>query len=395
LRAERRRARRRRLGAGGIAGVVVVVLALLAGGGFFVHNATSDRAKLTDPQQTMLVALVGSDRNAAASMLAAHQAVPRAGFEMLIPSRLLTDVCGYGSQQFGHVFTLPDGAKQAAATLSQVLGEVRVDGTLTLTQSQLGRLVDGVGGVVVEVDTDVITTAGSSRVVAIPKGPAQRLNGTNAVLFATYVAAGEPPAASLPRFQSVLEALILALPKKPAAVAGALRTAQVDSGAVNAAASLFSALAADDRSKRLLSEIMPSQPIDSGGGTPSYRADPSALKGLVASQLAKSLPADDVSKRPSVLIQNGVGTPGLVSSACNRLLPAGFTFAGSGNAPSFGHGTTQIFVFPPTPDDLVKVTRDGDRVADLLHVPRADVLASTQGNNVADVVVVLGSDYKQ
>ncbi|MBV9099089.1 MAG: LytR C-terminal domain-containing protein [Frankiaceae bacterium] len=394
LRAERRRVRRRKLGAGGIAGVVVLVLALLAGGGFFVHNATSGPAKPTDPQQTMLVALVGGDRSAAASMLAAHQAAPRAGFEMLVPSRLLTDVCGYGSQQFGRVFTLPDGAKQAATTLSQVLGDVRIDGTLTLTQTQLSRLVDGVGGVVVDVDTDVITTSGGSRVVTIPKGPAQRLNGANAVLFSTYVASGEPPAASLPRFQSVLEALILALPRKSAGVTSALRTAQVDGPTATEAASLFTALAADDRSKQLLSEIMPTQPIDSGGGTPSYRVDPTALKNLVASQLAKSLPADDVSKRPTVLIQNGVGTPGLVLSACNRLLPAGFNFAGSGNAPSFGHSTTQIFVFPPTPDDLVRVTKDGDRVADLLHVPRSDVLASTQGNNVADVVVVLGGDYK-
>jgi len=395
LRAERRRARRRKLGAGGIAGVVVLVLALLVGGGFFVHNATSGPAKPTDPQQTMLVALVGNDRSAAASMLAAHQAVPRAGFEMLVPSRLLTDVCGYGSQQFGRVFTLPDGAKQAATTLSQVLGDVRIDGTLSLTQTQLARLIDGVGGVAVDVDTDVITTSGGSRIVAIPKGPAQRLNGANAVLFSTYVASGEPPAASLPRFQSVMEALILALPRKTAAVVSALHTAQIEGASATAAASLFTSLAADDRGKRLLSEIMPSQPIDSGGGTPAYRADPAALKSLVASQLAKSLPADDVSKRPSVLIQNGVGTPGLVLSACNRLLPAGFNFAGSGNAPSFGHKTTQIFVFPSTPDDLVRVTKDGDRVADLLHVPRADVLASTQGNNVADVVVILGGDYKQ
>ena len=375
--------------------MVVLVLALLAGGGFFVHNATSGPEKPTDPQQTMLVALVGNDRNAAASMLIAHQTAPRAGFEMLIPSRLLTDVCGYGSQQFGHVFTLPDGAKQAASTLSQVLGDVRIDSTLTLTQTQLGRLVDGVGGVVVDVDTDVIVTSGGSRVVAIPKGPAQRLNGANAVLFSTYVAAGEPPAASLPRFQSVMEALILAWPKKVASVASALRTAQVGSGAASTAASLFAALAADARATRLLTEIIPSPPIASGGGTPAYRVDPNALKGLVSSQLAKSLPADDVSKRPSVLIQNGVGTPGLVLSACNRLLPAGFNFAGSGNAPSFGHRTTQIFVFPQTPDDLVRVTKDGDRVADLLHVPRSDVLASTQGNNVADVVVILGNDYKQ
>jgi hypothetical protein len=395
LRAERRRQRRRRLGAGGIAGVVVLLLALLVGGGLFVHQATSGPTKPVDPQQTMLIALAGADRNASASMLAAHQANPRAGFEMLIPSRLLTDVCGFGSQQFGRVFGLPDGAKLARTTLSQVLGEVRIDSTLTLTETQLARLVDGVGGIAVDVDTDVITTSGGTRVVAIPKGNGQRLNGASAVLFATYVASGEPPAASLPRFQSVLEGLITALPRKTSAVVASLRAAQVDGRSLTATASLFTALAADDRDKRFLSEIMPSQPIDSGGGTPAYRVDATGLKSLVASQLGKSLPTGDVSKRPTVLIQNGVGTPGLVQSACDRLLPAGFTFAGSGNAQSFDYPKTQILVFPPTQDDLVRVTKDGDRVADLLHLPRTDVLASTQGNNVADIVVILGRDYKR
>jgi hypothetical protein len=394
LRAERRRQRRRRLGAGGIAGVVVVVLAVLIGGGFFVHQATSGPSKPVDPQQTMLVALVGPDRNAAASMLAAHQAAPRQGFEMLIPSRLLTDVCGFGSQQFGHVFALPGNATLASTTLSQVLGDVRIDGTLSLSEQQLARLVDGVGGVVVDVDTDVITTSGTSRVVTIPKGNGQRLTGANAVLFSTYVGQGEPPAASLTRFQAVFEALITAMPRKATQVANALQAAQVDGRVASAAGSLFAALAADDRATRLLSENMPSQPIDTGGGTPAYRVDPNGLKTLVAAQLATSLPPDDVSKRPTVLIQNGVGRPGLVESACGRLLPAGFRFAGSDNAQSFNHATTQIFVFPPTPDDLVRVTRTGDRVADLLRLPRSDVVASTQGNNVADVVVILGRDYK-
>jgi hypothetical protein len=393
LRAERRQ-RRRRLGAGGIVGLVVVVLAAFVGGGFFVHSATSGPTKPGDPQQTMLIALTGADRSAEATMLAAHQAKPRQSFELLIPSRLLTDVCGYGSQQFGHVFTLPDGSGLARTTLGQVLGAVRIDRTLTLTEAQLSRLVDGVGGVTVDVDTDVITTSGGVRVVAVPKGPSQRLSGANAVLFATYVAPGEQPAASLSRFQAVFEALITALPAKPSAVASVLRSAQVDPGAASSAGALFAAIAADDRGNRFLSEIMPSQPIDSGGGAPSYRVDPVGLKSLVASQLGKSLPADDVSKRPTVVIQNGVGTSGLVLSACNRLLPAGFNFAGSGNASSFDHATTQIFVFPSTPDDLVRVTREGDRVADLLKVPESDVVASTQGNNVANLVVILGRDYK-
>jgi hypothetical protein len=371
-----------------------VVLALLAGGGFFVHRATSGSEQPVDPQQTMLISLQAADRSAVATMLAAHQATPRQGFEMLVPSRLLTDVCGFGSQQFGHILALPGGPGLARTTLSQLLGDVRVDSTLTLSASQLSGLVDSVGGVNVDIDTDVITNSGGVRIVVLPKGPGQHLSGDKALLFATYVAAGEEPTANLSRFQTVFEAFVKALPAKPSDAAKKLRSAGLDGSSANAAGSLFTALAIDDRTNQLLAEQIPTQTIDTGGGTPSYRLDASVLQSLVKSQLAKSLPGDDVSKRPTVLIENGVGTPGLVLSACDRLLSSGFAFAGSGNARSFDYPKTQVIVFPNGQDDLVRLTTVGDRVAALLRLPESDVVASTQGNNVATVVVILGRDYK-
>jgi hypothetical protein len=106
--------------------------------------------------------------------------------------------------------------------------------------------------------------------------------------------------------------------------------------------------------------------------------------------LSSSLPASSQQKHSTVLIENGAGSPGLVQSACDRLLPTGYGFAGSGNAPNFNYTKSQIIVF----DTTVAAARLGDDVARLLRLPQADVVASSQGQNVADVVVILGHDYR-
>lgn len=390
-RAERRRQQRRRLGAGGIAAVAVLVLAVLAGGGFFVHRATSGGHTSTDPQPSLLIAFEGDDHSAIVGVLAAHQQATKQGFELLIPSRLLTDVCGYGTEQFGRLYQLPDGTALAQRTMSQVLGDVHIDGSLVIGYHALISLVNAVGGVTVDIDTDVIQQSGGSRVVVVPKGPAQHLDGARAAAFAAYVGSGEAATANLSRFQAVLEAVITSLPAKPAQSANMMRAAGVGPAGVTQASTLFSLLASDDSRKALLPTELPTQPIDTGGGTSSYRLDTTAISALVKNDLGPSLPANSGQPKPTVLIENGVGTPGLVLSACNRLLPNGFTFAHSGNAPHFGYTTSQIVVSPPNSAAAAEL---GDRIATLLRLPSSDVVASAQGNNVADVVIVLGRDYK-
>jgi hypothetical protein len=110
--------------------------------------------------------------------------------------------------------------------------------------------------------------------------------------------------------------------------------------------------------------------------------------------LARSLPATAGASRPTVLIENGAGPSGLVESACDRLLPAGYGFAGSGNAPNFNYPTSQIIVFPKSDSDAVRTARLGNDIARLLKLPEGDVVSSSQGQNVADVVVILGRDYR-
>lgn len=390
LRAERRRQRRQRLGVVGIFGIVVVVLAVLAGIGFGVHKATSNSGPPEDRQQTTLLTLQGPSGNALVTMLIAHDNSAKQGFELLVPSRLLTDVCGFGSEQFGNIVALPQGQQIAKNTLSEVLNGVTIDNTLTITPDQLTKLINTVGGVTVDVDVDVIQQqAGTGGVVLVPRGNHQHLDGARAAVFATYVASGEDPAALLARFQSVFQAAVAALPAKTSQAASVLSAAGI-SGDLTSVANLLVGVAADDQAKRLLPIDLPTQVIDAGGAQPSYRVDQAKTDQLVKAQLAASLPKSAITKKTTVLIENGAGTPGLVLAACNRLLPAGFGFAGSGNAPNFNYKTTQVIVFQST----VAAAQIGDRIAQLLGVPTADVVASSQGQNVADVVVILGHDFK-
>jgi LytR cell envelope-related transcriptional attenuator/LytR_cpsA_psr family len=392
LRAERRRQRRRRLGGAGLAAVVVGGIVAAAAIGFGVNTVTSSSGPPPRTQTTLLLSLVLAGKSASVSALLAHDPKAMGGVEILVPSRLITDVCGYGSQRFGDITTLPGGQQLARAAMSQVLGGVTVDSEWMLTTGQLAALVNAVGGVTVTVDTDVIArSAGGGGTLVVPKGT-QHLDGAHAVDFATYIAPGEDSTANLSRFQSVFQAMVDALPVTTAQLAQVLSstggTAGVGTGPL---AGLLAGLAADDKAKSLLPIDLPTQAIDSGGSQPAYRIDPAATRQLVEAQLGASLPAAARQGRSTVLVQNGVGTPGLVETACSRLTTGGFAIAGSGNADHFGYVKSQVIVF----DSTVAAAELGDRVARLLGLPTGDVLASTQGQNVADVVVILGRDYRR
>jgi anionic cell wall polymer biosynthesis LytR-Cps2A-Psr (LCP) family protein len=388
LRAERRQ-RRRRLGVVGVVAIVIVVAAVGAVIGFGVHRATSGPSIPKDPETTMLVTFQGSDGTAIATMLAAHDARNKQGVEVLIPSRLITDVCGFGSQQFGQIVGLPKGDQLARRTLSQVLGGVTIDGTWTFSDQALTKLVNAVGGVTLDVDTDVLRQQGGSTLVVVPAGKAQHLDGAHATAFASYQGPNEDATGVLTRFQTVFQTVVDALPSKASDAAKVLTAAGVRASVpTDALATLLTSLARDDKNTALLPVTLPSKPIDTGGGATSYRVDSTELTKLVHSRLAESLPASP-QQHATVLIENGAGTSGLVESACDRLLPAGYGFAGSGNAPTFNYTTSQIIVF----SDSVAAARVGNDIARLLKLPEGDVVASSQGQNVADVVVILGHDY--
>ena len=361
--------------------------------GFGVKRATSDDKPKLQGQTTLLFALVGSDGTAQETALLAHDDRTRKGVELLIPGRLLAEVCGFGNQQLAQILALPNGQRLSRATVGSMLGGVTVDGSWVLTTTQLATLVDKVGGVTVTVDDDVIQQrADGSRVLVIAKGR-QLLKGSQAVAYATYTRSGEDAVANLVRLQAVLDGVAAALPRDASAVAGIVRS--LGSGATSSLgadrlSAMLVGLAGDARRDALLPTALPVVKIDSGSAQASYRIDAEPTKTFVEANLAASVPASARDEHKRVFVQNGVGTPGLVATACTRLVDAGFAFAGSGNARQFGYEKSAVLVF----DRSIAMAELGNSVARALRLPVSDVAVSSTGQNVADVLVILGKDYK-
>jgi anionic cell wall polymer biosynthesis LytR-Cps2A-Psr (LCP) family protein len=394
LRAERRRQKRRRLGAVGIAGVVAGGLVIAAAVGFGVHQATSGGHAKPLGQTTLLLSVTGSDGTATETALLAHDDRTHHGVELLIPARLLTEVCGFGNQQLGQILALPNGQELSRTTVGSLLGGATVDGSWVLSTAQVAKLVDAVGGITADVDVDVIQQrADGSRVLVVGKGAQQHLTGAHAIAYATYLRAGEDALANLVRLQNVLDGVVAALPRSTSAVAKivqSLGTGAASSLGVSRLADLLVGLAADARHDNVLPTALPVVKIDSGSAQASYRVDTQQTTSFVEANLAASLPTSARTARKRVFVQNGVGTPGLAVTACSRLVKAGYAFAGSGNAPTFGYPTSKVLVF----DHSVTSAELGNSVASALRLPESDVAVSSTGQNVADVLVILGKDYK-
>jgi len=392
LRAQRRRQRRRRLGAAGVAAIIVGAIILGTLIGFGVHKVTEHSSGPKRTQATVLMSIVGADRTALDSALLAHDTGTKRGLELLLPSRVITEVCGFGSQQLGQVIRLPGGEQLSREAVSSMLGGVAVDGSWTLTTGDLARLVDRLGGITVDVDTNVIIKVKGRRILEVPRG-VQKLAGSRAALYATYIAAGEDSTGNLPRLQAVIDAIAKALPTAPGAAArvlGSSGPAVASTLGANRLANLLLGLAADNVANTVLPSDLPVVKIDSGGAA-TYRIDAAGTRTLVSSNLAGSLPTSSKGPRGRILIQNGVGTPGLDGSACRRLVAAGYTVVGSGNADSFNFATSKVLVFSSS----VAAARLGNDVAHVLKLSDNDVAVSNQAQNVADVIVILGRDYRR
>jgi hypothetical protein len=91
-----------------------------------------------------------------------------------------------------------------------------------------------------------------------------------------------------------------------------------------------------------------------------------------------------------VLVQNGVGSPGLNAQAREDLVGAGFTYVNGGNAAQFGTAATEVVV----PDATAESLQWGADIAQALGVPASAVAVADSGQSVADVIVVLGADFK-
>jgi hypothetical protein len=188
----------------------------------------------------------------------------------------------------------------------------------------------------------------------------------------------------------VLDAILNELPKDPTALIGSLGPGSKTSEPAKAVADLLTGLAKDDQSDNLQYQSLPVTKVDTGDDQTRFRIDPAADEQLVDTLLSQSIPPGARKSGNRVLVLNGVGTPGLGDKVRARLVPAGFVFIGSRNAPHFGFAQTIVLV-PNATEQSVAVGRS---VAKAIGVPGSAVQTTDEIGTIADVVVIVGADFR-
>ncbi len=379
--AEQRRKRKRNSRIAAVAAAVVVlvsVVVIVGQGGEKDGKTTAVRT-----QRTLLLQVKGSDGTAIASALLAHDPAVTEGSVVLVPPQVIVSVPGFGGQAFGRALATTS-AKGSRDALSDLMG-VTVDGSWVLDRAAFTRLVDTEGGV--QVDVDVVVTSG--RTVVLQPGP-QRLDGARALAFATFLAAGEQEQTRLARLQTVLDGIVSSLPRDVRALVSLLGKGSQPSLPIAQVADVLVGLKKDDAASQLQYRSLPVIKVDAGTDETRFRIDAPATRRMVDELLAASVPAGVRAEGNRVLVLNGVGTPGLGEKVRAKLLPAGFVFVGSRNANTFDYAQTQVLVKDATTQGAAL----GAKVARALGVPVSSVRASDQIGTIADVVVIVGRDFK-
>ena len=193
------------------------------------------------------------------------------------------------------------------------------------------------GGVDVTLTSDVLPGDGSTA-LSIGVGTSH-ITGAQAEQLAVAIGAEEPEASRLARQQILVEAILAKLPRTAAQIVLLLQPAQISGGLtpVRLAALLANvrqAVTADQAA----STVVPNTEIDSGSGTPSYGLDDSGTATMVSTRLAGAMLPTPAGGRARILVQNGVGTPGLGDDARAVLVAKGYAFRSGGNASAFSSG---------------------------------------------------------
>jgi hypothetical protein len=389
---QQRASRRTKLIAG--AAVVVVLAAAVA---FLVGPGSGGKGDTragapARTQSTLLLQLLGAKNVAQSSVLLAHDtASGGSGAGVLVPSALVVNVPGFGSSSFGDASALGT-TSGAALALSDALG-VLVDGSWTLQPAAFAALVDAVGGVQVNAQAQVTRpTANGGATVLIPPGP-QKLDGALAVVYASYLGSGEPEQGRLARFSEVWQQVVTQLPSQPdqlSALVAKLGPGSKASLSGQKLATFLLGLKSDERDQQMTYQNLPVRSLDTGAAEPASVLDQAQAEQLVTSQLSGSRPPVRASGPVRVLVQNGVGTPGLGETTRKRLIAAGLTYVNGGNAAQFGYAKSVVLI----PDASEQSRREGTDVASALRLPQSSLRIAAQGQTIADVVVIVGADFK-
>lgn len=371
---------------------VVLVAGLLAV--WWVGRDTEPEASpptLGRTERTLTMTLARPGEAATSGVLLVADPEAATANAVLVPPRVFIEGPAPEGIPFGETVLLGEVGAPGTA-LADTL-DVTVDGTWQVTSPELSALVDGVGGVLVDVDTDVLSEPGPAQRILVSAGDQQLLNGPQAVAFAQYLSPDEPQEARLARFGQVIDQLTRRLPANQAEIVDQLNQANAVGQATESPEELAATLLAFGdvaRDGDAGFQIFPTTPLETGGSRPAFIVDPEGAAQLRETILSGSVPAGVGGSDIQVLIKNGVGTPGLEQDAASLLRAQGYEFINGGNANEFGVKETVILI----PDSTPASVELGANVAKTLGVPESAVQVTDQGSALADVLVILGKDFK-
>ncbi|MGW2678147.1 LytR C-terminal domain-containing protein [Streptomyces sp. NPDC001436] len=388
-RTERREEARRR-GRNRVVALIVALALLVVGGlGYlwyagklpFLDGPGQKKAAATAPgaqkRDMIVVHLRNTRRGGSSTALLVDNVTAQQGATVLLPNTLAV------AKEDGTGTTLAksveDGGTGTREALDTVLG-TRIGGTWRLDTPFLERLVELLGGI--EVDTDAAVPADDqAKTPAVGQGPRQSLTGAMAVAYATYRAQGEPEAKQLERTGRVLYAVLRKIPSDPKAAATTVESlGQILDPGLDAQnlGGLLARIGEHAKTAAYRTEVLAVKP--DGGLTDE------AAKKTVRELLGGTVAAAQPGASPRVGLKDATGNEKAQVVAKAALLNGGYAFVDGGKADRAA-ATTQI-----TYQDEGQRGRAVE-VAKTLGLPETAV-KKAEGVVNADVVVILGKDYK-
>ncbi|MFF9766044.1 LytR C-terminal domain-containing protein [Streptomyces sp. NPDC014636] len=392
-RTERREEARRRTRSRFIALLVVLALVAVGGVGYLWFagklpglSSSDGKAGTATPvaaqkRDVLVVHLHNTAKGGTSTALLVDNTTTKQGTTVLLPNSLaLTGDDGSATTLAKSVDD--DGTSGTRDQLDTVLG-TSIQGTWRLDTPYLQNLVDLVGNIEIDTDTDVPDPDAKKKGTAplVHQGRGQTLSGKMAVAYATYRAAGESQNAQLQRFGQVMQGVLRKVSSDPSSATTSVQTlAQIlDPPLTDKDLGAFLAKLAElAKSGAYRTALLPVQP----DGTLSAQTSDSVVKDILGGT-AKSPGAGSAVR---VSVQNATGVKDDTEKARVVLLNGGFTFLEGGSAA--GTQATSKVLYADAADKA-----DAAEVAKTLGLPAGSVTKGSVSSG-ADVSVVLGGDYQ-
>ncbi|MEE1774287.1 LCP family protein [Streptomyces sp. JV185] len=388
-RSERREEARRRGRNRMVALIVVVALVVVGGVGYLwsagmipgLSGSDTDSTASTGPQKrdVIVVHLRSTKQGGTSTALLVDNVTTKQGTTVLLPNSLTV------ADEDGNATTLgksvkDDGTTGTRESIGTLLG-TDISGTWRLDTPYLETLVDLVGNIEVDTDTDVPDQKKGAAPL-VKKGEAQTLSGQMAVAYATYQGPGEAETKQLTRFGEVMRGVLRKISDDPKAATVTVQTlAQILDPSLpekDLGASLAK-LAQHAKMGDYKTAVLPVQ----ADGSLTDAATESVVKDILGGSVKAPGAGADAPVR--VGVKNATGDTGGTGSAQIKLVNGGYTVVGGGTAETVALSE----VVYRNAADKEKATQ----VAKTLDLPTDAVKQGKPAAN-ADVSVLLGQDYK-